>query len=324
MNVDRLNDLNKSQGQGDANNNNSNNGGRYEMRPLLSAPTDATSMDGFLNNISQLQDLIRSINDNVQRVQTHQAAMLQTADAQELGRHRTQVESLTAETQALMGRVKTQLKDIEPTSRHSDLAIRKNQFAAVTKQFMDCIERHRTTALDFQRDEAKQMERQIRIANPNATAHEIEQAVAQAEEGRPAVFAQQLLQNVAQDQRRYDAQSTLDAVQERHEDIRRLAQSVQELSDLFTEMQFLLENQAKVLGEIEVNSYDIVNNMEQGEKHVSNAIQSAKATRRKKWICFGIFLTILIIIIIVLAVKFAPSGGGGQQQQQQQQQQPQQ
>ncbi|KAI8088783.1 t-SNARE [Halteromyces radiatus] len=318
MNVDRLNDLNRGQ-EGQGENNNGNNG-RYEMRPLLAAPTDATSMDGFLNNISQLQELIRTINDNVQRVQTHQAAMLQTADAQELARHRGQVESLTQETQTLMGRVKKQLKDIEPTSRHSDLAIRKNQFAAVTKQFMDCIERHRTTALDFQRDEAKQMERQIRIANPNATAHEIEQAIAQAEEGRPAVFAQQLLQSVSQDQRRYDAQTTLDAVQERHDDIRRLAQSVQELSDLFQEMQFLLENQAKVLGEIEVNSYDVVNNLEQGEKHVSNAIQSAKATRRKKWICFGIFITIIIIIVIVLAVKFAPSGGGGGNQQQQPQQ----
>ncbi|ORZ24745.1 t-SNARE [Absidia repens] len=316
MNVDRLNDL-RTQGGPDTNNNN-NNGGRYEMRPLLAAPSDPTSMDGFLNNISQLQEVIRSINDNVQRVQTHQAAMLQTADTEEMARHRSQVESLTEETQTLMGRVKKQLKDIEPTSRHSDLAVRKNQFAAVTKQFMDCIERHRTTALDFQRDEGKQMERQIRIANPNATAHEIEQAIAQAEEGRPAVFAQQLLQSVSQDQRRYDAQTTLDAVQERHNDIRRLAQSVQELSDLFQEMQFLLENQAKVLGEIEVNSYDVVDNLEQGEKHVSNAISSAKATRRKKWICFGIFLTIIIIIVIILAVKFAPKGGneqGGQQPQ---------
>ncbi|CAO3596275.1 unnamed protein product [Absidia cylindrospora] len=289
MNVDRLNDL-RTQGGPDMNNNNNNNGGRYEMRPLLAAPTDPTSMDGFLNNISQLQELIRSINDNVQRVQTHQAAMLQTADTEEMARHRSQVESLTEETQTMMGR-----------------------------QFMDCIERHRTTALDFQRDEAKQMERQIRIANPNATAHEIEQAIAQAEEGRPAVFAQQLLQSVSQDQRRYDAQTTLDAVQERHNDIRRLAQSVQELSDLFQEMQFLLENQAKVLGEIEVNSYDIVNNMEQGEKHVSNAISSAKATRRKKWICFGIFLTIIIIIVIILAVKFAPKGGNEQAGQQEQQ-----
>ncbi|ORX60674.1 t-SNARE [Hesseltinella vesiculosa] len=307
MNVDRLGELNSR-----TQHNNENNG-RYEMRPLLATPSDPTSMQGFLDNVSQIQDMIKTINDNVQRVQTHQAAMLQTADAQELGRHRGQVEQLTNDTQMLMSRVKKQLKDIEPTSRHSDLAVRKNQFASVTKSFMDAIERHRTTALDFQRSEAKQMERQIRIANPSATEHEIEQAIAQAEEGRPAVFAQQLLQSVSQDQRRYDAQNTLEAVQERHNDIHRLAKSVQELTDLFQEMQFLLENQAKVLGEIEVHSYDVVENLEHGEKHISNAIQSAKATRRKKWICFGIFMTILIIVVIVVVVKFVPQnkGSGG-------------
>ncbi|KAI9301429.1 t-SNARE [Cunninghamella echinulata] len=310
MNVDRLADLNKTQG-------NNNNNGRYEMRPLLATPSDPSSMDGFLNNISQLQELIRTINDNVQRVQTHQAAMLQTADAQELARHRSQVESLTQETQSIMTRVKKQLKDIEPTSRHSDLTIRKNQFASIMKSFMEAIERHRTTALDFQRDEAKQLERQIRIANPNATPHEIEQAISQAEEGKPnAVFAQQILQSVTQDQRRYDAQQTLDAVQERHNDIRRLAQSVQELSELFQEMQFLLENQEKVIADINTQTEQTVMDLEHGEKQVATAIQSAKATRRKKWICFGIFIAIILIIVIVLVVKFAPQGsnnnGGGQ------------
>ncbi|KAI8069629.1 t-SNARE [Gongronella butleri] len=304
MNVDRMQDLNSRTQQPAVNN------GRYEMRPLLATPSDPTSMQGFLDNVSQIQDMIKTINDNVQRVQTHQSAMLQTADAAELGRHRGQVEQLTDDTQQLMSRVKKQLKDIEPTSRHSDLAVRKNQFASVTKSFMDAIERHRTTALDFQRSEAKQMERQIRIANPAATEHEIEQAIAQAEEGRPAVFAQQLLQSVSQDQRRYDAQNTLDAVQERHNDIRRLAKSVQELTDLFQEMQFLLENQAKVLGEIEVNSYDVVQNLEEGEKHIGHAISSAKATRRKKWICFGIFVTIIVIVVIVVVVKFVPKNNG--------------
>ncbi|CAO3639652.1 unnamed protein product [Cunninghamella blakesleeana] len=311
MNVDRLADLNKTQG----NNTHDNNNGRYEMRPLLASPSDPSSMDGFLNNISQLQELIRTINDNVQRVQTHQAAMLQTADAQELARHCHQVESLTQETQTIMTRVKKQLKDIEPTPRHSDLMIRKNQFASVMRSFMEAIERHRTTALDFQRDEAKQLERQIRIANPNATPHEIEQAISQAEEGKPnAIFAQQILQSVTQDQRRYDAQQTLDAVQERHNDIRRLAQSVQELSELFQEMQFLLENQEKVIADINTQTEHTIMDLEHGEKQISVAINTAKATRRKKWICFGIFITIILIIVIILVVKFVPQGANNNQQ----------
>lgn len=284
MSVDGLNDLNKTQDDKE----------RYELRSV------ATPMDGFLNSITQLQDQVRSIHTNVDQIQTIQATMLQVTDTKALILHRTELDRLTQSTQALMNETKQKLKMIEPAVGQSDLAIRKNQFAALTKQFLMAIERHRTTALEFQRDEAKQLERQIKIANPDATADDIVSAIAQAERGGSAVFTQQLL-------RQQTAQSTLTAVQERHEDIRRLAQSVQELSDLFQEMQSLLDHQAKVLGEIEVTSYDVVDQIEQGEKHVATAILSAKATRRKKWICFGIFVTILIIIAIVLAVKLAPS-----------------
>ncbi|KAF7729873.1 Plasma membrane t-SNARE, secretory vesicle fusion [Apophysomyces ossiformis] len=319
MNVDRLAELSRPDSQSHSTSSGQGAGpGRYEMRPLLASQTDPSSMDGFLNEISHIQDSIKTINSNVQRIQAAQSAMLQTGDANETARQRATIEDMTDETQRIMTHIKQKLKEIEPNSRHTDLAIRKNQFASVTKSFMDAIERHRQVAIDFQRAESKQLERQIKIANPNATPDEIEQAISQAEQGRPAVFAQQLMQTMSTEQRRYDAQETLDAVQERHEDIRKLAKSVQELSELFQEMQYLLENQAQVLNTIEASSYEVVNHLEQGEKQIGNAIKSAKATRRKKWICFGIFAVIIIVIIIVLVVKFAPRPGQNQQQQQQQ------
>ncbi|ORZ03248.1 t-SNARE [Syncephalastrum racemosum] len=295
-------------------------GGRYEMRPLLSGGSnDPNSMDGFLNEISHIQETIRTINDNVTRIQGFQSSALQAADAREEQRQRANAEQISQENQELMTHVKAKLKEIEPTSRNTDLAIRKNQFSNVTRSFMDAIQRHRAIAVEGQRAESRQLERQIRIANPHATPEEIDQAVSQAEQGRPAVFAQQLMQSMTNEQRRYDAQQTYDAVQERHEDIRRLAKSIEELSSLFEEMQFLLENQGKVLTTIEDQSYDVVNSLEKGNAHVGNAIKSAKATRRKKWICFGIFAVIIIIIVIVLVVELVPKNSGNDNQGQQQQ-----
>ncbi|KAI7872348.1 t-SNARE [Spinellus fusiger] len=301
MSVDRLAELSRTT------QNPPTQGGRYEMRPLLSTPSNPNSMEAYLAEISHIQDSIRTINSNVQNIQTHQSGMLQTADAAELHRSRSAVEDLTTDTQRIMTHVKQKIKEIEPNSRSTDLMVRKNQFASVTKSFMEAIERHRSVAVEFQRAESRQMERQIKIANPNATPESIEQAIAQAEEGRPAVFAQQLMQSMNNEQRRYDAQETFDAVQERHNDIRRLAKSVQELSDLFQEMQYLLENQAQVLSQIEVSSEQVVQDLEKGDRHLTGAITSAKATRKKKWICFGIFMLILIIIVIILCVKLIPA-----------------
>ncbi|KAI7899451.1 t-SNARE [Cokeromyces recurvatus] len=282
------------------------NGG-YEMRPLLSTKGDITSVQGFLDQVSNVKESIAHINQNVNRIQMLQSSMLQTADAGELARNRQSLDVLTNETQSIMSQVKQKLKEIEPTPRHTDLAMRKNAFSAVTRSFMEAIENHRRVAVEFQKAESQQLERQIKIANPNATPQEIQEAVLRAEEGSGAVFAQQLMQSVGSEYRRHNAQNTLDAVQERHEDIRRLAKSVQELSVLFEEMQQMLEAQSKILDTIEQSAYETTGQLEQGVQYVEKAKASAKATRRKKWICFGIFVIIIIILAIVLAIEIPKS-----------------
>jgi syntaxin 1B/2/3 len=305
MSINRLADLQK--GAGFDNGSHNSNPGGYEMRPLLSSGGDISSVQGFLDEVSNIKESINQINYNVNRIKSYQASMLQTADANELSRNKQAVDDLSTETQNIMTHVKHKLKEIEPTSRHSDLAIRKNSFSAVTRSFMDAIENHRRVAVEFQKAEAQQLERQIKIANPNATAQEIQEAVNGAEQGRNAVFAQQLMQSVGSEYRRNNAQNALDAVQERHEDIRRLAKSVQDLSVLFEEMQQMLEAQSKVLETIEQSAYETTGHLEAGVQYVEKAKVSAKATRRKKWICFGIFIIILIIIAIILAIEI-PKG----------------
>ncbi|KAI9033734.1 t-SNARE [Phycomyces nitens] len=303
MNVDRLAELSRP---GQNASNTSQNRSQYEMRPLLSSASNG-AMDDNMAEITHIEESIQTIRVNVQRIQTHQTAMLGTADASEIQRNRLAIDELTAETQSVMAHVKQKLKEMQPTSRHKDLEIRKVHFSRLTRQFMDAIEAHRSAAVAFQKDETRQLERQIKIANPNATPESIDKAIAQAEEGRPAIFAQQLMQSMNNEQRRYNAQDTLDAVQERHADIGRLVKSVQELSNLFSEMQYMLENQAQVLDHVEEMSEQVVQDIEKGTRHVDAAISSAKATRRKKWICFAIFMIIVIILVVVLCVKLIPS-----------------
>ena len=40
-------------------------------------------------------------------------------------------------------------------------------------------------------------------------------------------------------------------------------------------------------------------------QHTEKAVDSARAARKKRWICFGIFVVILIIIAIIIAVEVA-------------------
>ncbi|KAJ2959381.1 hypothetical protein NQZ79_g5122 [Umbelopsis isabellina] len=293
MNVDRLAEFNR--GSQNA------SGQNVEMRPLMAPPSDPQSTQGFLDQISQLQDAIKGINENVGRLRSLQQNYLQAADESQQSRLRNQLNELNDDTQNMIRTVKDRVKSIEPTQRHPDLGIRKNQFANVSKTFMDTIERYRGLEIEFQKQESQQMERQIKIANPNATADEIDRAVHEAQSGSRPVFAQQLLQ-----QDKYQAQETLENVNQRHQEIQKLAQSINQLTELFQEMQMLLENQSHVLNTIEASSYDVVNDVEKGNTQIGQAVTYARATRRKKWIMFGIIAAIVIIIIIVLVVKLVP------------------
>ena len=40
-------------------------------------------------------------------------------------------------------------------------------------------------------------------------------------------------------------------------------------------------------------------------QHTEKAVDSARAARKKRWICFGIFIIILTIIAIIVAVEVA-------------------
>lgn len=164
------------------------------------------------------------------------------------------------------------------------------------------MHRYRGLEIEFQKQEAKQLERQIKISNPNATAEEIHHAVHDAQTGSRPVFAQQLLSL----DNRYQAEETLQNVNQRHEEIQRLAQSINQLTELFQEMQGLLENQAHVLNTIEASSYEVVNEVEKGNVQLTQAMTIARSTRRKKWIMFGIVALIVIIVVIILVVKLIP------------------
>lgn len=133
MNVDRLAELNRG--------NQPTPGQNVEMRPLMAPPSDPQSTQGFLDQVSQLQDIMKGINENISRLRGLQQNYLNASEESQQTRLRSQLDGLNEDTNQMIRTVRERVKAIEPTPRHPDLGIRKNQFANVSKSFMDSIER---------------------------------------------------------------------------------------------------------------------------------------------------------------------------------------
>ncbi|KAJ3218719.1 Plasma membrane t-SNARE, secretory vesicle fusion [Clydaea vesicula] len=142
-----------------------------------------------------------------------------------------------------------------------------------------------------------QLERQFKIAKPNATREEITEALDNNSGGN--VFQQQILSSRVTDQRRI-----LDQVQNRQQELNKIEQSLVELFQLMQDMQMMLENQQTMIDQIETNIEDSSTAIEYGSKELTKATDNARSARKKKWIIFFCVLILLIIVGLVVWFQF--------------------
>ncbi|KAI8340274.1 t-SNARE [Chlamydoabsidia padenii] len=100
--------------------------------------------------------------------------------------------------------------------------------------------------------------------------------------------------------RRGQATAVLSEVQNRHDDIKKIEKTIVELHQLFMDMQMLVEQQGETINQIEEHAETTAAHLEEGNKFVSKAISSARATRHKKWCCFVICIILAVVIAILV------------------------
>ena len=67
-------------------------------------------------------------------------------------------------------------------------------------------------------------------------------------------------------------------------------------------MSILVEQQDETINVIEETANDVEKDTEAGMGHIDRAVVSARGARKKRWICFGLFVLLLVIAAIVIAV----------------------
>lgn len=85
--------------------------------------------------------------------------------------------------------------------------------------------------------------------------------------------------------RRGEARSALSAVQARHKEIQRIEQTIQELAELFQNMEQLVIEQEPMVEQIDQRGHEIQTDVAKAHTELETAVESAKSARRKKWWC---------------------------------------
>jgi len=277
----------------------------YEMSDVANPSTThltsnmaGDTMAPFYDEISSIQDNIRLFNENISRISDLHARSLNNTDDAAAARNNQQLEELVSETSALSTTLKRRIQSLERQGGSArEAQIKKQQTALVKSKFVEAIQNYQQVEQQYRQKHKQRMERQFRIVKPDATPEEIRAVVDDDQGGQ--IFSQALMNS-----NRYgESRAAYREVQERHEDIKRIERTMAELAQLFNDMSIMVEQQDETINVIEAQASEVEKDVETGLGYTEKAVTSARSARRKRWICFFIFLLILVIVGIVVAIE---------------------
>lgn len=254
--------------------------------------------DDFYGEISSITDSLRVFNDNVARISDLHSRSLNNMDDAANQRNAAQLEGLVDDTSALSSQLKNRITKLaKQGAPGQEGRTRAEQTRRIKEKFMNSIQNYQDVERQYRAKQKSRMERQFKIVKPDATAEEVKAVVNDENGGQ--IFSQALMNS-----NRYgESRAAYREVQERHEDIKKIEKTLTELAQLFNDMSILVEQQDPVIDNIQMAAETADKDLEAGNQHVEKAVDSARAARKKRWICFFILLAIAIVLAAVLAIE---------------------
>ncbi|GJN79388.1 plasma membrane t-SNARE, secretory vesicle fusion [Purpureocillium lilacinum] len=267
------------------------------MAPLAQ---NASSMgggdpNGILNECRDIDRGVDEVDRNLEQLRMLQQRTLDDADSSASSANNRQLDALSSETMALYRSLTERVRLIKS---NPDSRTPKNnpQVSRVDRRLKAAIQQYQQIESQFRKRTQDQMARQYRIVRPNASEDEVRAAVEDTSGGQ--VFSQALMQSDRQGR----ARAALTAVQDRHTALVKIEQQMVELAQLFQDMDTLVVQQEAAVMQIEQKGEEVVDNLDKGNQEIGVAVDTARKTRKKKWICLGICVLIIIIVIIIVLV----------------------
>ncbi|KAK7914252.1 t-SNARE [Apiospora marii] len=248
--------------------------------------------NAILNECRDINNGIDKIEANLRQMAMLQQRSLSDADTSSGSHTNRELDSLSTDTMAQY-RSLTERVRMAKSNPESKSAKNNPQVTKTDRRLKSAINAYQTNESEFRKKTQDQVARQYRIVNPEASEGEIREAV---QDSSGQIFQQAMMQS----NRRGQAQSVLSAVQDRHAQLQKIEQQLIELAQLFQDMDTLVVQQEEAITQIEVKAEETVENFDKGNAEVVVAIDTARSTRKKKWICLAIVVGVIVVIVVAV------------------------
>ncbi|KAH6579371.1 hypothetical protein BASA61_010297 [Batrachochytrium salamandrivorans] len=259
----------------------------------------------FYSEVDEIQASIDAINRTVVSIERLHSRALVGVSQDESSRINRELDAAQTEASDLIADARQRLQRISNETKNlrggGDSRSRQAQQSVLAQKLMDAAQRYQNIQVTYKQKYRQRMEREIRIARPDASPQQVEQAL---DSRSGPVFSQEMLSSRVGEQRR-----ALQEVQGRHAELRKMEESIEELAQLFQDMQVLLETQQTVIDTIDTHVENAVQYVQEGDKELTQAIRHREASRKKWWIITAIVIAILLALAVVCYLQRCPFFG---------------
>jgi syntaxin 1B/2/3 len=196
------------------------------------------------NEIQQINSDIDQINANIKDISRLHERALVGVSQDENNKITRKLDLIQDQTNDSMNSVRMDLKNLSNETKRlggSEAQSRQAQQGNAAKKLQAAAKNFSDIQTSAKQQYQKRMEREIRIgklyfkkARPDASDRDVSRALEDTRAG--SAFAQEMLNSRIGSQRK-----VLQEVQDRHEEMRKMEQSIEELATLFMDLQNLLE-----------------------------------------------------------------------------------
>lgn len=257
---------------------------------------NSLNQNGFFDEIDSVKHELVQFDDNIERIEGLQRRSLAESRTDEIEFLQQKIDQVRSENKQIAEDLRRRIKNLESQSFRDNT--RAVQAENVKRQFMGLLRKFQSTEAAFQRRYREVAARQYRIVAPEATDAEIEDAIDEDPTGQ--VFSQALLQS----NRRGEARSALNEVQIRHREIVKITETIEELAQLFHDMEIMVAEQDQQVTDVQQNIYDAQHDVERGVDNQFAAVKKAKQWRKAKWCCVITVIVIIVALALILGIYF--------------------
>ncbi|EPS35081.1 hypothetical protein H072_11471 [Dactylellina haptotyla CBS 200.50] len=251
------------------------------------------SNQAFFDQITAINADIKEINEKIADItalhDTELATIDETERAEIEAETSAQTSELTSMNSAMTQRIKTLASETDLESDNS------KHVQLVEKNFKKALQQYHECEVSYMRKMREMLARQYKITNPDATEEEVAEFVETAQ------THEQVFVNGVLSSRLTEGRSALREANKRYQNIRKIERDMEQLADLFVELNELVWKQHDQIKEVEDHALDVERNMIEASAHLTKAIHFREAARKKKWWCLIIVIIVIIILIAAIA-----------------------